>query len=514
MTFTTRNLIYLLLALTVVILPINHIYSQANTAAVLISANVGNNDSILNLNFEKYRQNLALLRIFCKDMPKGGDLHHHFSGALFPEYFINTLIRENLYINPQKLIIKEKLKFDDVGFVRVSKLIEDRSFEKIREQLLRSYSARNFHPNNHESKADFFFNTFSKFAILSNLGEMEDLLTLKKQAMDERVSYIETMFPQPPNPFENNSSISNKFAPSYIKFSKLLENFDAQLLKLETGKNDNLTTQILTNLLDSFKQYGLEKIAFDHAQHIQQQHESLALDDDFFTLRYLNYAIRTQRPSLVFWDLALAFLSANKSDYIVGVNLVGPEHNSQALKDYDLHMRMCKFLRTQFKGIKLSLHAGELTPTLATPLQLSSHINLAINLAGAQRIGHGVDISYENNAHELLKKMALDSIAIEINLSSNAFILSIEDQMHPVNLYHHYKVPIVIGTDDPGILRTTLTDEYANLAYKYPQFKYTDLKQLVLNSIKYSFLPPIKKQVILKRILRDFLIFENKYLNL
>lgn len=457
-----------------------------------------NNDSILNQNFEKYRSNQALLRLFCKDMPKGGDLHHHFAGALFPEYFIRTLMRENLYIHPKTLVVKKQLRFDDVGFIRASKLMENHSFANIRERLLRSYSVRNFIPSAGETKADFFFNTFPKFHLLSELGELEDLLTLKEQAISEHISYIETMFSRPAKP---------------VLAASLLQNFDRQLQQISINNNFNVIEQVLGNLLDSFKKYGIEKIATEHAQHIHQQHEQLALDDNFFTLRYVNYALRTERPSLVFWDLAVAFLSATKSEYIVGVNLVGPEHNFQALQDYTLHMQMCKFLRTRFATVNLSLHAGELTPNLATPKQLSMHINQAVNLAGARRIGHGVDISYEDNAHKLLGQMAKDSIAIEINLTSNNFILSVNGKEHPISLYHYYKVPIVLSTDDPGILRSSLTEEYVKLASLYPQFKYADIKQLVLNSINYSFLPTKRKLAILQKLQRDFQIFEAKYLN-
>ena len=51
---------------------------------------------------------------------------------------------------------------------------------------------------------------------------------------------------------------------------------------------------------------------------------------------------------------------------------------------------------------------------------------------------------------------------------------------------------IIISTDDPGILRTSLTEEYTLAAYRY-DLSYEDLKQIVDNSIHYSFLSDAEK---------------------
>jgi adenosine deaminase len=48
---------------------------------------------------------------------------------------------------------------------------------------------------------------------------------------------------------------------------------------------------------------------------------------------------------------------------------------------------------------------GELTG-LVQPEDLTSHINDAVYTAGANRIGHGVDMAYESKSYELLRYMA------------------------------------------------------------------------------------------------------------
>ncbi|TEB40558.1 adenosine deaminase, partial [Flavobacterium circumlabens] len=100
----------------------------------------------------------------------------------------------------------------------------------------------------------------------------------------------------------------------------------------------------------------------------------------------------------------------------------------------------------------------------------------AIYVAGANRIGHGVDIAYEANSYDLLRYMAKNTIPIEINLTSNEFILKVKENRHPFSLYREFNVPIVISTDDAGILRTNMTEQYVLLAKRYPDVPYATIK--------------------------------------
>ena len=75
---------------------------------------------------------------------------------------------------------------------------------------------------------------------------------------------------------------------------------------------------------------------------------------------------------------------------------------------------------------QISLHAGELAPGLVPPEGLRFHIRQAVELGHAERIGHGVDVMYEDDAQGLLKELAMRHVMIEINLSSNEGILGIK----------------------------------------------------------------------------------------
>ena len=59
-------------------------------------------------------------------------------------------------------------------------------------------------------------------------------------------------------------------------------------------------------------------------------------------------------------------------------------------------------------------------------------------MAGALRIGHGIDIAYDNDMAGLLQQMAQEDILVEINLTSNDVILQVSGAEHPFTTYLQY----------------------------------------------------------------------------
>ncbi len=119
---------------------------------------------------------------------------------------------------------------------------------------------------------------------------------------------------------------------------------------------------------------------------------------------------------------------------------------------------------------------------------LRFHIRQAVEIAGAERIGHGVDVMYEDNARQLLQEMADKHIIVEINLSSNEGILGVKGDEHPFPVYRSARVPVALSTDDEGVSRIDITHEYVRAAIDYG-LSYRDLKQLARTGIEHSFLP-------------------------
>jgi adenosine deaminase len=83
--------------------------------------------------------------------------------------------------------------------------------------------------------------------------------------------------------------------------------------------------------------------------------------------------------------------------------------------------------------------------------------------------------------------MRAKRVAVEINLTSNDLILGVKGSDHPFPIYRKFGVPVVISTDDEGVNRSHLTQEYQRAVLTYG-LTYADLKQIVRNSLEYSFL--------------------------
>ena len=159
-----------------------------------------------------------------------------------------------------------------------------------------------------------------------------------------------------------------------------------------------------------------------------------------------------------------------------------------AMSEYHRQMLMLDYLHSVYPAVHISLHAGELAPGLVPPASLRFHIREAVELGHAERIGHGVDIMDEADPAALLKELADRHVMIEINLTSNAVILGVIAPYHPLPLYLAAHVPVALSTDDEGVSRIELTDEYTRAALEF-HLSYADIKQMARTSIEHAFLP-------------------------
>jgi adenosine deaminase/adenosine deaminase CECR1 len=106
-----------------------------------------------------------------------------------------------------------------------------------------------------------------------------------------------------------------------------------------------------------------------------------------------------------------------------------------------------------------------------------------------------------------MQRMREKDIPVEINLTSNAFINGVQGENHPVTLYRKYGVPYVISTDDAGVTRHNLANEYVLFASRYKP-GYAELKKASYNSIRYSFLDAADKARLTKQLDQRFAKFE------
>ena len=203
---------------------------------------------------------------------------------------------------------------------------------------------------------------------------------------------------------------------------------------------------------------------------------------------YLYQVLRGFPPEQVFAQTLLGFELASVDPRVVGVNFVMPEDGYLSMRDYHLQMRMLDYLHGIYPKVRMTLHAGELSPGMVTPAGLKFHIREAVDLGHAERIGHGVDVMYEDRPYELLQELAAKHIMVEINLTSNDVILGIKGKDHPLSLYRAAHVPVALSTDDEGVSRIDITHEYEK-AVEEQGLGYLELKNMARTSLEHSFIP-------------------------
>lgn len=435
---------------------------------------------------------LAELTMFFTQMPKGGDLHHHYSGAIYAEQYVDFLDKQGLCVNKQTYRIETN---KEVIAAERAKPAKERNCLSSAEvyaddhtwrELLQRWSNKDF--DNHgaiQPPPDrLFFQTFGYFGPVSNANFAEGLQELKKRAIAENVSYIETMFKMAP-------AVSN---PEFDARAWQLVNDDAAL-KAELNKwMETLARDPAFN-----------KTLGDFVARIDEA--AAGIDDERFTMRYQTYVLRLLNPSQVFSSMVGAFKAAAAGGKIVGVNIVGQESTAVSMRDYTLHMKMFRFLKSIYPDVKVAMHAGELAMGDVPPEGLKFHIDQALVVADADRIGHGIDLAHETNAIQIMRKMRQDDVPVEINLTSNAFINGLQGENHPVTLYRKYGVPYVISTDDAGVTRHTLSNEYVLFASRYKP-DYAEMKKTSYNSIRYAFLPAAEKARLTRQLDQRFATFE------
>ncbi len=436
---------------------------------------------------------IAKLNLFLTRMPKGGDIHHHYSGTIYAETYLDWVKEKGWYIDSCSLTITKSsdASAENCKALTVDALLRE---DKLYRQLLTLWSDKDYDNHFHEQVPpdSNFFNTFFYFGPIANENEDIGIKIIKERALAENVSYIETQY--------SRTGVKSK----HILSDDTRNDYIAQLLKAKTQTEaDTVFNSIVAAYAqdDKFSD-GVMKFV----EEVDQIHQGI--DDDNFTMRYQTYTARVQDPLQVFTELYSGFSAADKSPLIVGVNIVAPENNHVALRDYTLHMQMFNYLSKKYPHVKKSMHAGELTLGMVRPKDLLFHMKQARDIAGADRIGHGIDIPYETHSLETLADLKANA-AVEINLTSNEFILGVSHEAHPYLIYEKYGVPMVISTDDSGVSRNNLTNEFVLLASRYAP-SYEQVKEYVYNSIRFSFMSNTDKEKNILLLDKKFSQFEQE----
>ncbi|NMN04365.1 MULTISPECIES: adenosine deaminase [unclassified Novosphingobium] len=405
------------------------------------------------------------LRLLLRSFPKGGDLHNHLSGALYAEDMIGWAGRKGLCVAA-----------DGAGFASPpcapgsDAASLGATQPALYARLVDSLSTRAWQSGvgaGATSGHDQFFATFDRFAPALVGEDAQAMIAARRQAARDGLLYLE-LDHNPPALL--GAALS---APAQSLDMAGLPAFLAQ-----EGPRLAALVPAMRAQIDAEEAEARAGMACGTPR---------AEPGCAVVVHYLAWALRDVPPAAVFRALILAFALAEQDPRFVGANIVQPEDWPVARADYDLHMAMFRLLEQRHPGVAVSMHAGELAFGQVPPADLGDHIEKAV-ASGARRIGHGVDIAFEDHGRQTLARMARDGVAVEINLTSNAVILGVKGADHPLALYRRYGVPVVLATDDQGVLRTDLTNEYVR-AVREQGLGYADLKAITRASLEYSFLP-------------------------
>lgn len=406
------------------------------------------------------------LRIFMRNFPKGADLHNHLSGAIYAESMLDWAAKDGLCVSlKDSSVLAKSCPHPAPGQIAARDVS---SSESIENQMIDALSMRDFVPTgNDRSGHDHFFATFGRFDALERDHQGDMLAEALDRAASDHITYVELMV----SPGLGKMIAAGAHLPlSGDDFTKahaaLLPQIPA-LVQQARADTDQMEKQ---------------------AQAVLKCNTAEAHPGCGVAVRYLFQTLRILPPGMVYAQLDAGYATVKADPRFVGVNIVAPEDDPISMRDYDLHMKMFRFLNGVYPGVNLSLHAGELTLGLVPTDGLRHHIRAAIEVAGAKRIGHGVDVASEDNTSDLLAEMARQHVMVEINLTSNDEILGVRGAAHPFSLYRRAGVPMAFSTDDEGVSRGDLTQEYLRAVQTY-DLSYSELRQFSRTGLEYAFVP-------------------------
>ena len=385
--------------------------------------------------FEFCRDSEPLLVAFLQKMPKGGDLHNHPAGANYSEVYLDLVMQKGYWFDcrsgrftKEKPTHSEYWSADDLRR-DPGKYARARAALSLSDPVLTNTSVH-----------DHFFSTF---------GVMPDL------EKKEKCRFLARLF------------IRNARA-------------NVSVLELMTMPPDReIMQQTLDEMADETVGLALPRVSY-----VLNLDRNRIFDKE-------KYDPESQRTAFrQFMERAFAMAAAD--DRIGSLTLLAAEDGWISQTTFHDQMKAIDEIWRKTppeKRPNINLHAGELTPEFATPEILANRIDESINLGHSQRIGHGTSIAWETRFTDLIRQMKKERTAVEMSFYSSQAVLGLDrPESHPFPVYWRSGVPVLLCTDDEGVLRTNLTLEYARAAQWY-KLSYPQLKWLVYNTIEYSFVP-------------------------
>jgi adenosine deaminase len=427
---------------------------------------------------ESLRADSAALEAFLREMPKGGDLHTHTSGAITTEKLIQWGAEDGACVDTTTYTASNPCASNTVPLANA---MRDSGFYS---RVLGAWSMEGFSGPLLDAH-QHFFDAFGKYGAVQTAARGDDIFAdVLSTAGRHHQIYVELM--QGFGAGTGGNIAMRLFTPS--------DPWDAATL---LAKREQI-------LRDPAFQPAIQAQAANIAEFLSGARQVLgcgtATPDPGcdVEVRLIASANRTSDRASVFGQWVYAYELAQAVPELVGLNLVSPEENPKSLAFYSDEMFALGTLddfndgQPGRKPVHISLHAGELIPEVLAPEaqhHLTFHIREAVEKAHAERIGHSVDVMRETageGAEELLRDMHGAGVMVEICLSSNRVLLGVSGAGHPLSKYLEQQVPVTLATDDQGILRGSITEEYVAAATDQ-HLDYRTLKYMARVSLQHAF---------------------------
>jgi aminodeoxyfutalosine deaminase len=192
------------------------------------------------------------------------------------------------------------------------------------------------------------------------------------------------------------------------------------------------------------------------------------------TMRLIPDVVRNVGPAAA--DQTLEWALAGRDRGVVALGLSGSEARFPN-EPFRRH-----FAAAREAGLHRVAHAGE----HAGPASIRS----AIDVCGAERIGHGVRAVEDDS---LLAELRERRIPLEVCPTSNLCLGVVADMaQHPFDRLYRAGLQLSVSSDDPAFFNTNLTREYLRLAQTFG-YDAGQLAGLALAALRQGFLPDAER---------------------
>jgi len=144
------------------------------------------------------------------------------------------------------------------------------------------------------------------------------------------------------------------------------------------------------------------------------------------------------------------------------------------------------FERARKAGLHVTIHSGE-----ANTPQAAQWVKDSIDILGAERIGHGIQIIKNKHVMDYVRDRGLPLEVCPISNWLTQAFKTYED--HPIRSLINAGIKVTINSDDPGIFATQLSDDYEVL-HRAHGFGLKDFAKANDIAADVSFLDPQEKR--------------------